>query len=140
MGLSSKRLKSLKDKIQGERERILNNLDSIHGEKYILDNDDRPDSVDQATSDYERSQLLRFRNRDHFYIKKLNKALEKFESNEYGTCEECDDDIKYERLFARPTAELCISCKDEAEREEQGNYIARQSKSLGQKTELVRAI
>jgi DnaK suppressor protein len=136
MGLSSKQLNTLKDKIQADRERVLNGFDDIKAEKYHLNNDDRFDEVDQAASDYERSQMLRFRNRDVFYKKKLDKALEKFSLSEYGVCEECDETIKFERLFARPTAELCITCKDEAEREEQGNYIARQSKSLGQKETL----
>lgn len=137
MKLSKEQLNTLKDKIQAERERIINGFDDINEEKYHLNNDDRFDEVDQATSDYTRSQMLRFRNRDHFYKKKLDKALEKFASSEYGTCEDCGVDIKYERLFARPTAELCISCKDEAEREEQGNVIGRQSKSLGKSINLV---
>jgi DnaK suppressor protein len=135
MGLSNKQLNTLKDKIQADRERVLSGFDDINAEKYHLNNDDRFDEVDQAASDYQRSQMLRFRARDVFYKKKLDKALDKFEAAEYGICEECDETIKFERLFARPTAELCISCKDEAEREEQGNYIGRQSKSLGQKSE-----
>lgn len=133
MGLTKKRLSTLEDQIQSERDRILNGFDSISGEKYILSSDDRLDEVDQATSDYERSQRIRFRNRDHFYKKKLDKALAKFTTDEYGLCEDCDEQIKYERLVARPTAELCISCKDDAEKEEQGNYIARQSKSSEKK-------
>ncbi len=138
-GLSKKQLSTLKDQIQAERERILNGFDDINEEKYHLNNDDRFDEVDQATSDYTRSQMLRFRNRDLFYLKKLNKALEKFASDEYGICEECDANIKFERLVARPTAELCISCKDEAEREEFSSIAGRQSKSLGQKVDLVRS-
>jgi len=74
-----------------------------------------------------------------FYIKKLNKALERFESDEYGQCTDCDCDIKYERLLARPTAELCITCKDEAEKEEQGNFVARQSKTYAPAPSLVGA-
>lgn len=132
MALTKKQLATLKDKIQAERERILNSFEDVKMEDLHLNNDDRFDEVDQASSDYERAQMLRFRNRDHFYKKKLDKALEKFKVDEYGICEECDETIKFERLLARPTAELCISCKDEAEREEQGNFIGRQSKSLGQ--------
>ena len=140
MKLSKKQLATLKEKITSERERILNSFDGLREDELHLNNDDRFDEVDQASSDYERSQRLRFRNRDVFYKKKLEKALEKFDSDEYGVCEDCDSDIKFERLIARPTAELCISCKDEAEREEQGNFIARQSKSLGQKVNLVPTI
>ncbi len=139
MNLTKKQLTELKKKITQERERILNGFEHNTQEKYCLKSDDLMDEVDQATSDYERSQQIRFRNRDIFYIKKLDKALGKIEEGDYSVCEDCGEDIKFERLFARPTAELCISCKDEAEREEQGNYIGRQSKSLGKQVNLVRA-
>lgn len=140
MGLSKKQIGMLKDKIQAERERILNNFEHNNEEKYHLTPEDRSDEVDQATSDYERSQMLRFRNRDLFYAKKLSKALESMENDEYGICEECEADIKFERLLARPTAEMCISCKDESEREEQGNFVARQSKSIGTNIGLVKSL
>lgn len=137
MSLSQKKQDELKSKILKERERILAGFSENNTEKYCLSAEDRMDEVDQATSDYERSQQIRFRNRELFYIKKLDKALAKFESEDYSICEECGCTIKFERLFARPTAELCISCKDEAEREEQGNFIARQSKSLGRQVDMV---
>lgn len=139
MGLTKKQLNTLKDKIQAERERLANSF-SVDQEKFVVKTEEQKDEVDQASADYERSQMLRFRNRDVFYAKKLGKALEKFENDEYGECENCGEDIRFERLMARPTAELCISCKDESEREEYGNFIARQSKSLGQKINLVKSI
>ncbi|MBT4790847.1 MAG: conjugal transfer protein TraR [Halobacteriovoraceae bacterium] len=137
MSLSKKNLKILTTKIQTERERILQGLGEIKAESYFLSDGDRLDEVDQATSEYERSQMLRFRNRNHFYKKKLDKTLAKISEGDYGTCEECDSDIKFERLFARPTAELCISCKDEAEREEKSSFIGSQSKSMSKRVSLV---
>lgn len=108
----------------------------MNQEEFHLKGEDRSDEFDQASSEYERAQLLRFKKRDLFYVKKLTKALEKFDSDEYGICEECDENIKFERLLARPTAELCIACKDESEREEQGNFVARQSKSSESRMDL----
>lgn len=136
MSLTQKQLAELKDKIQAERERVINSC-GIDEEMFALKNEEQKDEVDQASADYERSQMLRFRNRDVFYAKKLKKALEKMEEGEYGICVDCDADINFKRLMARPTAELCIACKDEAEREEQSNFIARQSKSLGKKIDIV---
>lgn len=131
MSMTKKELVLLKEKISSEITRVLKNMEDISGDNYHLKSEDLSDEIDQATSEYERSQMLRFRNRDMFYVKKLRRALEKFETKEIGVCEDCDASIKFERLLARPTAELCISCKDEAEREEQGSFIGRQSKSLG---------
>lgn len=139
MSLTKKQLSQLKDKIQAERERLTNSF-SVDEEKFVIKSEEQKDEVDQASADYERSQMLRFRNRDIFYAKKLGGALEKISCSEYGECEECGDDIRFERLLARPTAELCISCKDESEREEQGNFIARQSKSLEKRVELAKSL
>lgn len=139
MGLKKRELKTLKEKIQSEVERLNAQFREFKGEELHLSSEDRPDEIDQAASEYERAQMLRFRNRDMFYIKKLNKALERFESNEYGMCTDCDCDIKFERLLARPTAELCITCKDEAEKEEQGNFVARQSKTYAPAPSIVEA-
>lgn len=136
MTLKKREMKTLTQKIAEEKLRILKNFSDEDLEKYHVNADDKMDEVDQASTDYERAKMLRFRNRDLFYVKKLEKALAKIDSTDYGICEECGENIKFERLLARPTAELCISCKDEAEREELGNFIGRQSKSLGKTVNL----
>lgn len=139
MALTKKQLSLLKDRIQSERNRLAITF-SRDEEKFSVKAEETKDEIDKASADYERSQMLRFRNRDIFYAKKLDGALEKIESNEYGECKDCGEGIRYERLLARPTAELCIACKDESEREEHGNFIARQSKSLGKQISLVTSI
>lgn len=139
MPLTRKQNKELKDFLLAEQERLTNSFE-IDQERYQLKNDDSKDEIDHASVDYERSQQLRFRNRDLFYAKKIGSALSKFKDDEYGICEDCGSAIKFERLKARPTAELCIACKDEAERAESNNFIARQSKSLGKQIDLVKSL
>ena len=136
MSLTPQQLSYLKDFMLSEKERIMNTIDEGN-EKYFVNPDERTDELDQAATDYERGQMLRLRNRDLFYLKKLNLALKKIEAEEYGECEECGADIRFERLKARPTAELCIACKDDAEKEENNNFLSRQSKSIGKKIEYV---
>lgn len=52
----------------------------------------------------------------HFYetlvkeLQRVNRALEKTESKEYGICEKCRKKISFNRLKAIPYAELCIKC------------------------------
>jgi DnaK suppressor protein len=139
MALTKKQMGLLQDKIHGELERLSQAFSSDEG-KFHLSSDDTKDEVDQASADYQRAEMLRYRNRDIFYAKKLHKALDKITKSEYGECEECGCDIKFERLLARPTAELCIECKDESEREEFSSMLGRQSKSLGKQVDLVTSI
>ena len=137
--LKKNQLAELKDMILAERERVLTKA-GIDEEMFIIKTEDQSDEIDQASADYERSQMLRFRNRDAFYGKKLKQALEKMSEDEYGICVECDEDISFKRLLARPTADLCIACKDEAEKEESSSIVGRQSKSLGKQVDMVRTL
>jgi len=122
-------IKDLKDKLLADKERILNkNSEKDH---YSLDKNELSDPVDEACINSQTSTEIRFRNRENFYLKKINKTLKKMESGDYGLCDECDIEIGYERLVARPTAELCISCKEESEHVENNNAFMRRSKSLG---------
>lgn len=128
--LKKSQIKKLKEKIVEENERLLlsqtKNLENLGLELKC-----HSDEIDQANADYANAQLLRFRNREIFYSKKLKKALDCIEENEYGECNDCGENIRFERLWARPTADMCINCKEESERDEANNFIARQSKSLG---------
>lgn len=127
--LSMKQIKIFKNKLLKEKEDILNktrNLDECH-----LDKNELSDPLDEASINIQTSTELRFKNRQLFYLKKINKTLTKIESNEYGLCNDCDEQIDIERLNARTTAELCISCKEESELTEKNNFIERKSKSLG---------
>lgn len=46
----------------------------------------------------------------------LRHALAKFEDGSYGWCEECDAEIGFSRLQARPEARLCIACQTRLEK------------------------
>ena len=70
-----------------------------------------PDPNDRASQETDMSLELRSRDRERKLIKKIDEALERMETGDYGYCEVCGVEIGVERLEARPTAELCIDCK-----------------------------
>ena len=70
-----------------------------------------PDPNDRATQEEEFSLELRTRDRERKLLNKINEALAKIESRDYGYCEACGVEIGIRRLEARPTATLCIDCK-----------------------------
>ena len=81
-----------------------------------------PDRNDRATQESEFSLELRTRDRERKLIKKIDEALERLDSHEYGFCEACGVEIGIRRLEARPTATLCIDCKtlDEIREKQRG--------------------
>lgn len=127
--LSMKKLNELQKILLAEKQQIMNK--SLSQDDYCLQKDDLSDVLDEASANQQASQTLRFRNRELFYLKKVNQSLEKFDDHSYGMCEECDEPIAYERLRARPTANLCIHCKEESEMIEKNSIFAKKSKSLG---------
>jgi DnaK suppressor protein len=82
------------------------------------------DEVDQSIRERDDQIVLKLQGRQNFYMKKIDAALERVEDGSYGECEDCGADIGLKRLIARPTAQYCINCKEERERdEEQVSYI-----------------
>lgn len=74
-----------------------------------------PDPADRATQEEGFSLELRTRDRELKLSKKIDEALERIQSEDYGYCFDCGAEIGLRRLEARPTATQCIECKTIAE-------------------------
>lgn len=127
--LKKSELKVLKEKLQVEIERIQTKLSVQQIELQV--NATTGDDVDSANEELMRRTELRFSAREGMYLKKLSKSLAHIEEEDYGMCEDCGGDISFTRLKARPTSTMCITCKEESERDEFASFNGRQSKSLG---------
>ena len=77
-----------------------------------------PDPNDRATLESDRNFELRIRDRERKLINKIKEALDRLDTDEFGICEKCGEDISEARLRARPVTTLCIDCKTDEEREE----------------------
>ena len=128
--MNKDKLKKFKKIFEAQRGSVLFN-DKIVRDDFSVCTDDRYDELDQATTDVEQSMRMRLRNRETLYIKKVEEALARIEEGTFGECDSCGEDIELRRLEARPTATLCVGCKEEQERKEVLTAVGRQSKSLG---------
>lgn len=93
------------------------------------------DDADHATAERDRAMVLKLKQREAFFVRKIDEALLKIENGEFGLCEDCGGDIGEKRLLARPTASMCINCKEDHERSEGHILYAKRSKTNG--TELL---
>ena len=71
-----------------------------------------PDPNDRASQESDFTMELRARDRERKLIKKIEESLQSLEDGEFGYCESCGVEIGVRRLEARPTATLCIDCKE----------------------------
>lgn len=112
--MDDKQLAYFKELLLKRRGEILQYADDT-----VTDMNDRsdnyPDPTDRASIESERNFILRLRERERFLLVKIDEALERIDSGDFGICEYCGSDIGPKRLEARPVTTLCIECKTRAE-------------------------
>ncbi|MBL9095504.1 MAG: RNA polymerase-binding protein DksA [Alphaproteobacteria bacterium] len=105
-----RRLIQWKDDIIREAKETLQNL--------AADSVAHADLADRASSEAERANELRTRDRQRKLISKIDAALRRIEEGTYGFCEDTGDPISLRRLEARPIATLSIEAQERHERRE----------------------
>ncbi len=81
-------------------------------------NEPLTDIADRASTETDRALELRARDRQRKLIAKIDAALKRIETGEYGYCEETGEPISIRRLEARPIATLSIEAQERHERRE----------------------
>ena len=76
------------------------------------------DITDRASVETDRALELRTRDRARKLISKIDQALSRIDSGNYGYCEETGEPIGLRRLDARPIATLSIEAQERHERME----------------------
>jgi RNA polymerase-binding transcription factor DksA len=71
--------------------------------------DDEHDA-EGATIAFERAQAMALLEETRIQVEALDTALARVDHGSYGVCESCGQTIAPERLVARPSATLCITC------------------------------
>ncbi len=77
-----------------------------------------PDLTDRASAETDWSIELRTRDRQRKLISKIDSALRRIETGDYGYCEVSGEPISLQRLDARPTATMTVEAQEKHEREE----------------------
>ena len=77
-----------------------------------------PDVTDRASSETDWSIELRTRDRQRKLISKIDAALRRIETGDYGYCEVSGEPIALQRLEARPIATMTLEAQERHERSE----------------------
>ncbi len=83
--------------------------------EYLRETQFVPDPADRATIEEEHALELRTRDRERKLLKKVQQALSRIDTGEYGWCEETGEPIGIPRLLARPTATLSLEAQQRRE-------------------------
>lgn len=129
--MESNIIMKFKTRLENERDLIAEKIRTKGNGVIRTSAEKQPDEADVASSEVDTGMSLRMGNRETLYLKKIEQALERIRSKEYGECTNCGADIGERRLEARPTAEFCINCKEELEQNENASASGRKHKSVG---------
>ena len=77
-----------------------------------------PDIADRASEETDRAIELRTRDRQRKLVSKIDAALRRIETGEYGYCEMTGEPISLKRLDARPIATMTLEAQERHERRE----------------------
>ena len=114
--MNKRDLQRFKKLLLEQKAQLLGNAKKTLSGDIHVDPDDFPDEMDIASSEVNLQFAGRLREREQGLLAKIDAALKKIETGEYGECKVCGEAIGVARLRARPVAELCIECKSEQEK------------------------
>lgn len=70
------------------------------------------DIVDRANNSYNREFMFALSDTERQTLVEIERALERLDSGDYGSCANCSTEIAKARLRAVPWARYCIDCQE----------------------------
>jgi len=115
MQMDKKRLDYYKKKLVSRREELMKTIARTEEEGRQADDDQTVDLADKAANSYTKEFLFGISSRFRTILSMIDAALKRIQSNEYGLCANCQEEMQQKRLEAVPWAKHCINCQEKAE-------------------------
>lgn len=115
--LAKSTLKKFQAQLEEERERLLaliaereREMEEAKATETAAERNPDPDSADAASMKFEYMKEMSLERNSVDLLRKVEHALERVESGEYGICERCGEAIPVARLEVLPYATTCVNC------------------------------
>jgi DnaK suppressor protein len=130
--MTPEKLFNFKKLFENEKRKLIYSS-NILDQEFTVAPEELLDETDLTSAELETGMRMRLRNREALFLKKIDDALRRIAEGTFGECEDCGSSIELKRLEARPTATLCVECKEEQEHLEALHIDGQKPKSLGTK-------
>ena len=114
--MDKKRLDYYKKKLLTRREELMRTIARTEEEGRQADDDPTVDLADKAANSYTKEFLFGMTNTDRVILNQIEAALKRIDSDDYGVCVNCQEELQQKRLEAVPWAKHCIGCQEKAEK------------------------
>ena len=111
-----------REKLLEVRDQLIKNINNLSDDERVSFKDSTGELSsydnhpgDQGTELFDREKDIGLKDNSISMLNKVEKALEKINSNEYGKCDQCGEQIDNERLNIVPYTDLCRNCSQKAE-------------------------
>lgn len=108
-----KALKEIKQRLLDERMVLVGKLKD---NDLSVDDSETPDPVDLAVRNYSKNVMLAVSENESRQLALIDEALLRVEDDEYGMCQNCENEINPKRLAAIPWARYCLNCQELVEK------------------------
>ncbi|GAA5184312.1 RNA polymerase-binding protein DksA [Niveibacterium umoris] len=112
--MSPRQLAFFRERLTLERDALL--ASAKHTTLHLQENEATPDPSDRASVEEDHTLELRVRDRERKLLHKIDEALQRIDSGNFGWCEETGEPIGIARLIARPTATYSVEAQERYEK------------------------
>ena len=111
--MNAEQLEFFRDLLRRQRQDLIDNASMTID--HLRDGEAEADPNDRATIEEENSIELRIRDRERKMLPRVDAALQRIETGQFGFCEETGEPIGLRRLLARPTTVYSIEAQERHE-------------------------
>lgn len=115
-GLTPTQAKELRTTLEEKRDELRRSIANRRDRDSTVDPSEIIEELEQASTGQHQDVQLRILDKEVKLLREIERALKKFENEEFGLCEGTMEPIGYARLKARPWARYSVTHKEELER------------------------
>src|SRR3989442_9072176 len=111
-GMDKKRLEYYKKKLLARREELTKTIARTQEEGRTADEDPTVDLADKAANSYTKEFLFGMTNTDRAILNMIDAALKRIQSDAYGVCANCQEELQKKRVEGGRVAKDWIACPE----------------------------
>ena len=104
-----------KSDLREQQRELMHAIDRAQKEIRALADSESGDIVDDCCGNASKEAIFASYSKNRTQLRKIERALQRISTGDFGICAACEDPIGLKRLQAVPWATNCIACQEQSE-------------------------